>query len=486
MRAPSSYMRALFLTALCTACAAPVLTPSEDAGFRYHAPDVATGPRLRVPVVRHTTLANGLSVISIESPESETIRMAFASRVASDSSEASAGVATLTAFAMRSGTLMPDGQVERSPELLGESIDVVSFGSGTEFRLAALPSEAAQAIGLLARLIQNPTLDAEALRRARSLAEARNAAEASQAFRGLSRMAAEALFGHENPFGHFTFGSAEERSAIADDAVRRFYASRYQPQESALLILGPLSTPQDLALAQASFGSWRPAQMASTFREPEFAVTPPDRRPSSIVVLAPERTANLVVLMPCPRRDSPETFAGDLTATLVGRLWSVGLNRRFRHDSGTSYLTSAECLQSRSGGVFKIVLDSEPSELSATLATIQEQLATLADSPPAESELADARALYLGRRAIDYSTGAGLHAMLVEQFINGLPADYSAQLEARINAVTAQDIQTFVHRYLSPQNRVVAVEGAKRELAEPVTHLGNTIWKSSTQAERGE
>jgi predicted Zn-dependent peptidase len=129
-----------------------------------------------------------------------------------------------------------------------------------------------------------------------------------------------------------------------------------------------------------------------------FAVVPAERRPSGIGVVSSEPVANLVMLLPCPRRDSPDTYAADLTAILIGKLWSSGL----------------------------------------------------------------------------------------DQFENNLPDQYAAELEAHVKATTPEDVQTFVRRYLTRQNTVVAVEGSKRLLADSLKRFGNTVWKSWSQMERGE
>ncbi|HEX3777785.1 MAG TPA: pitrilysin family protein [Polyangiaceae bacterium] len=486
MKAHFRVFCALLAAAACSACGLPALTPTPDASFRARPPEVAEGTRLRIPEVQRTTLANGLTVLVMETPESETLRVTFADRAATDDTETPPGLAALSVLAVSSGTLMADGRIERTPQLLGEKLSSAMLGCGVAFRLDALPAEAEPAFELLARVVQRPALDDEALRRARAQATRRNSSESVVVFRSLERMAADALYGHDNPFAHFVYGSAEERAAISDEAVRKFYAARYQPRQSALLVVGPLAAARAFALAKASFEAWHPVSAPVAVADATFAVVPPERRPSGLGLLSSAPGANLVMLLPCPRRDSPDTYAGDLTATLIGKLWSSGLNARLRHDASTSYFTSAECVQTRTGGVFKIELDSEPGQFATTLDTIQEQLDRLARAPVAESELADARSLYLGKHAISSSTSAGLESILLDQFSNDLPDQYAAGLEAHVKATTPADIQTFARRYLTRQNTVLAVQGSKQLLADPLTRFGNTVWKSASQAQRGE
>jgi predicted Zn-dependent peptidase len=475
-----------FVTAMCSACVGPNVTPTPDQAFRAHPPEVAAGLQVRVPAVHQVTLANGLRVFAIESPEAQTIHLTFADRAAVDSDETNPGLAALTAAAMGFGTVSADGSVTRSQDLLDGSRHFVLTRSGTVFGLVVLPSEAAAGFGALAGLVQKPALDQAAIQQARSQTKVLFAEESENALGSLTRLAAVQLYGKTSIFSRPLLGSEEERSLLGDEAVRRFYAERYQPAESALLVVGSLTALQAFALARDHFESWHPKATARGLHDTTAKLALQPDRPMVTGVNGSDTVAHLVLLMPCPRRNSPDTVSADLTAILVGNLMDSGLRARLRHDAGTSYSVSARCVQDRAGGIFSIVLDTDPLQFDTALDAVIQQMEQLRRGAPTAGSLAEARALYLGRDAARLGTSAGLESMLLDQFLAGLPDDYSATLEAQVNATTPDDIVRFAQRYLDPAHMAVAVHGSKTLLADPPSRLGGIRWVGLSAAQRGD
>jgi predicted Zn-dependent peptidase len=191
----------------------------------------------------------------------------------------------------------------------------------------------------------------------------------------------------------------------------------------------------------------------------------------------------VAAVLPCPRRNSPDTIAADLAAILLGNSWSAGLLARLRQEEGTSYSTHAVCHQSRTSGLFSIILDTQARELQRTLYTVTEELERLRKTPVSEADLAMARALYINEQAVRISTTNGLSGILLDQFWSDLPSDYQARFESQVNSTTAEDIQTFAQRYLDPQTRVVVVAGDFRFAEDALANLGRHKWKTQAELE---
>ncbi len=450
------------------------------------APTVVAESRLVIPAVHEATLLNGLRVFTVERPNTQDIHLTFADRVATDVGEAGHGLAFLTALTVReSARRAPQANASN---FLDRAVETSVNGAGTVLRLNVLPSEAASGFEALARVVQKPSLNADAIGAARGLATAHNAAEVDDEFTSLRRVAVRTLYGKANFYAHFNSASEAERSRLRDADIRHFYATRFRPKDSALLVVGSLSSSQALTFARESFGSWSPPPTAETFPDDAWQPVPVGQRPKGIEVDTnpSDGDAMLLVVLPCPRRNSPDSVAADLTATLLGQLWTSGLHARLRHDFASSYFVTANCWQDRAGGTFEILLDTDPEQLGAALDTINLQLEQLAGWPPSESDLNRARSLYLGNHALLFSTNYGIENMLVDQFMDDLPNDYTATLEARVLATAAKDIQSFAKRYLDPSNMVVAVEGNSQAIGAPLSRMGGVAWEQVDDLQAGE
>jgi zinc protease len=466
----------------CAACTGPVLTPTPDTPSHQLVPAMHVESELRVPQISDTKLENGLRVLSVDSPDAHVISITFADRAAVDSDVSTQGLAGLTALAITSGTLAADGSVLRRSTVLGDAVGWQVGQSGTAFRVSVLPTEAAQAFEELARLVQKPALDAEALRAAESAAAAKNEQSLWSFAELLPRLGAAELYDPWSSWGHLTLGSKAERARITVDALRGFYARRYRPENSALLIVGPLSAAEGLAQARAHFEAWRPSGH-DTFADVAPDLTAPTNRVPGIGLADWGSGAVVAAVLPCPRRNSPDTVAADLSAILLGDLWATGLLARLRQEEGTSYFTNAECLQSRTSGLFSIMFDTQARELQNTLYAVTEELERLRNTPVSEADLATARALYINRHAVRTSTTSGLSSVLLDQFWSDLPPDYQARFESLVNSTTAEDIRRFAQRYLDPKDRVIVVAGDPRFAQHALANVGRYKWKDKADLE---
>ena len=462
---------------MCAACTAHAPVPPQSVAASVPPPaqpwpTVSKQPRLRAPTVHQAVLANGFRVLGIEAPGAETVQMSFVSRTAADKGKP--GLAFLTALVMRLGA---SGAADSagSDRGLADSTSSNVTSSGTWFALTTLPSEAALGVATLGRIAQRPSFDRSTVQRARALAAVYAANETDNLFGELQRTAAASLFGPDNTEARLVPGSDEQRGRIADADLKRFYSALCTPTESALLLVGALSWEATLALAKQTFESWRPERQAHTSPSQPWELVARDQRPRAIGIAADDDNASMIAALACPARNSSDTVAADLTASLLGDI-STGVVGRLRNDLSSSYFVSASCNQTRNGGMFEFLLDSDPERLGYALATIKTKLDALAGWPPDLYELERARATYLSRYAQNFASNAGLLNLLWDQFVNELPDDYFVTLEAKVVAVTPRDIQSYAQRYLDLRDMVVVVEGSPRQLNAPLTRLGEVRW----------
>lgn len=475
----------------CIRPSAPPATPAAVAGLvpasslqPLTLPAIAAGPRLRPPAVQRTVLGNGLVVMVVQTSEPSPLRLSFVDPAAGDDfGNAPPGLALLTALAVRAGTIGKDGAVIRDPELLGEGFGLNS--SGAVFQITALASEAEPAFDALARVIQNPALDAQALRHARSEAHELATGEHGGRSAALFRLLAAEIFGEPGPFSRFVLGSKRERAAITGPAVRRFYEERYHPRDSALLVAGPIEPTRAFALAGQRFQAWQPSQEKS-FTESAVSVIDPARRTRAVGILAAKTPVEMLIGFPCPRRDSADTVAADLTATLLGRLHDGGVGKQIRSRGGGFVAPRARCVQTRSAGVFAISLELAPAEVDSALEGVEKALQLARAELPNETDLADARLLYLGDLAASLNTTEGSLRVLQDQFLSGLSDDFLDGFERNVEATTAADIRSFALRYLDPANMVVVAKGSHEALDAAFAKLGRARWLTLEESERGD
>jgi zinc protease len=87
------------------------------------------------------------------------------------------------------------------------------------------------------------------------------------------------------------------------------------------------------------------------------------------------------------------------------------------------------------------------------------QIRRIREQPVTDQDLKDAKAYLTGSFPLRLDTSKKIVGMLATVEYYGLGLDYVDQYAARINAVTAADIQRVAQKYLDPEKYALAVVG---------------------------
>ncbi|WP_437970592.1 pitrilysin family protein [Sorangium sp. So ce260] len=455
------------------------LTPTPDAEFRATAPPLAAEPMLRVQDIRSMELENGMTTLVVERPELPLVTMVYVNRAArDDGASRNAGLAELTARMLNEGTRLENGEVLRQLRISGERPRWSASPVGTAIAITTLASGADKAAWLLARLVQHPVFDADALENARS---AQSEALFSYSLRissHLNELAFEALYGPEHPRARLINDSSSNLKGFSGPRVRSFYSRQYGPRDSALITVGSVRAEAVFALAGRHFGAWSPAEgQAPPEPAPPALVPRGDRTIRIDAVAGAASDASLVVALPCAGWSDPDALAFDLIAMLIGGLSVSRSAAALRHDTGISYGVRAVCRQRRTSGEFLIELSVDVDRAGESLEKILTEIRRFKSSPVTRAELETAKMRYLGQTAAAVSSTPGLAGSLADVYLNAQPLDYLATLERRVHAIGAEQLQRAAARYFDAQMGV-AVYGPPQLLHDQLVGLGDVRWSA--------
>ncbi|MEZ6050951.1 MAG: insulinase family protein [Planctomycetaceae bacterium] len=157
----------------------------------------------------------------------------------------------------------------------------------------------------------------------------------------------------------------------------------------------------------------------------------------------------------------------DYPALVIGNfvLGSSGLSSRLgdrvRQQEGLSYgvgsFLSAKELDKRT--TFGMYAIANPENMPKVEAAISEELARLLKDGITEEELAAASQGYLEKQKVTRSEDSQLAATLRSNLFVGRSMEYYADLENKINALTVEDVNTVLRKYIDPAHIALAVAG---------------------------
>ncbi len=431
-----------------------VVTPTHGVPtFAVYNSDASTRVRAIVDGVHLYELASGISVIILPRKGAPLVSLGVYQRGgASAEPEFREGLARLTAHAMLKGTVTRSGaQIAEAVEELGASIGVTAGLESLGWSLTVPTRHLEAAASILADITQHPVFPDDGVDTERALALAEVARLRDDMFRWPMRLATGTAYG-AHPYARTVTGTSESLAAIDTDALRAFHSAHIGCGATVIALVGDVDPATAVAIITHAFPTL-------TFRE---HAPPPSVIWTSKRLLAEDRRDKqqtaMTLLFPGPHR----TDAGRFAARVLSAVAS-GLGGRFfeqlRDRQSLAYQVSAYPVERRAGGAFAAYIATSPDRENEARDGLLLEFAKLRDAAPTAEELERARRYLIGSHAIGQQVGSAVMGELVDGWLFGSGVGEREEFCARIEAVTANDVQALAERYFDPE---CVVEGIVR------------------------
>lgn len=378
------------------------------------------------------------------------------------------GLATLTARLLLEGA--PAGQPELAErfERLGATIDASVDWDATVVRTTGLASRLPDSLALLGEVLRAPRFPEREVERLK----AERLAELLQLRaepRGLADEAfARAAYASGSRYASPQDGSETSVPALARDDVAAFFAARYQPPATTLVIAGDVSADEAERLVRQTFGDWRGAR-------PAAAVTSdaPARQTRAVHFVAKSDAAQSelrVGHVALPRRH-PDYFAAVVMNAVLGGLFSSRINLNLREAHAYTYGASSYFDWRRQRGPFVVSTAVQSDVTAAAAREVFTEIDRMRADPIGAAELSLATSYLDGVLPIRYETTDAIAGALASLVLFGLEDDYFDRYRERIRAVTAADVLRVAQAHLRPEAMQLVVVGDPGQVREPLMAL---------------
>jgi zinc protease len=425
----------------------------------------------QVPHPQSRTLANGLVVHVFENHRLPTVyyRLLVRAGSANESAE-KAGLAALTAAAMRQGTQSLSAQeVSEKIDNVGGELSVSAERDYSLAEAQARTSDADLALTLLAEMVVHPALAPAEVARMRSQTQA----SIRQSRDDPGTVADEhlaALIHGPHPYARPTDGDEQSVGGLTVEDVTTFHATYWRPNNAVLAVAGDVSADQVFAAVEKAFGDWQQGEIP-----PNPDVQSPTLTASRVRILdKPDLTQAQIrmgyVGLP---RDTPDYFPVLLmNYVLGGGGFSSRLVAEVRAKAGLTYDVETSWAYGRDPGSFVLSTftknESVKSALDLTLGVVRR----FREEGPTADELAHAKAFYLGAFPFGFETPGALAVQWLRAEYYGLGEDYFDRYRERVRAVTGADVKRVAQAYLRTEPAVFVVVGNAAEVAGQLTSFG--------------
>jgi predicted Zn-dependent peptidase len=441
-------------------------TVSAQRPDRATPPKPAAPPALKLPPIQKHKLGNGLAVWIIEQHEVPLAQINLIVRAGSATDPAGKfGLAAMTAAMLDEGAGGKSAlELADAIEFLGAQLSTTSSFDYSAVRLSTPVTRLAEAVTLMADVVQRPAfapVELERLRKERltQLLQARDdpAAIISIAFPKI-------VFGDKHRYGISAGGTATELKSLTIDDLRGFHRGYFRPEHSTLLVVGDVTATTVLPLLERLFGTWKGVGAALPITEVPAAAQLTKRQIYIIDKPGAAQSQIRIGWVGVPR-STPDYATLQVLNTMLGGSFTSRLNTNLRETHGYSYGASSNFDERLSPGPFYATAGVQTDKTAEALKEFFNELTGILKPIPGE-ELDKARNyVALGFPAEFESTG-DLARKMEEQVVHGLPDEYFPSYIRSVVQTTGAGVEKAAARYIQPDKFAVVIVG-DRKVIEP-------------------
>jgi zinc protease len=417
-------------------------------------------------------MANGVRVLFVERHEMPIVAVrVVATAGAGDLSGVRPGAVAFM------GAMLEQGAGKRTALEISDAYEALGADHGAScdwdacvVRLKVLASRLGAALDLLADIALRPTLADSEIERARKRWLASLQQEKSSPGAMEQNALASTLFGRAHPYGHSLRGAPRDITELKRDEIERAFRRVMQPRSTVIVVAGDVRRDELRPLIEAHFGAWR----GSKSEKVPVGLAPHDKATGVRAFLADVPGAaqsQVLVAQEGVPYGSPDRIALGVMNAILGGMFSSRINLDLREARAYTYGARSRFSMRHGAGPFAaggaIFTEHTGDAARALLAHV----ARIRDEQVTEEELADAKEnakLALPARFEGVEDVAGA---LQDLAVYDLPLDEYATRAARIDAVTAEDVQRVAKKWLHPESMRLVVTGDRARIEKDLSSL---------------
>jgi zinc protease len=453
--------RSLLLVSLLVSSQA-LAAPWEKSGIDWaKVPPPGPEPTFKVPRGEQFKLANGVRVIVASH---RTLPLVTVSMVVVGAGSAGdpAGKSGLGAFAV---DLLDEGAgdldamgIVTTADALGAEVGVASTMDAASVYASTLPRTLAPTIELMTKIMTQPRFAAADFKRVHEDRVTEIALRGDEGSAIASLVAAAAVLGRDTPYGRPPLGFAAELKSVAREEVMGFYAARFRPEKTVIVVVGDVTAAEVRPILERTIGTWRPGK-AMPFPEPPAALTAA-KPPRLVVVDQPGAEQSEVrVIIAGPRFGDPATASLEVTRVLLGGMFSSRLMRRVREQLGYAYTIGARWPALRAASPISIRAGIHTPKTAPAIKEVLAIVNGMSTKPVPVAELRRAQQNLIRGYPENFGTNDAVAIALGDLAVYDLPEDFHEQLLAGFAKVTPKDVQKAARSFLSAAKMTIVIVG---------------------------
>jgi zinc protease len=431
--------------------ATPLLAQKETP------PAPGTPKDFRLPPPKTVTLANGMKLTMVHYGTVPKVAVTLDLATGNiDESAAETQLSGLTADMLLEGTTTrSSADISRQAAEMGGNLGAGSGDDQVSLGGEVLSEYGVAFVGLLADVVLHPKFAEADVARLRSNEIRDNAIALSQPGQISRQKFRQMLFG-DHPYARI-FAPEAMMAGFTAAKVRAFHAKNYGARRAHLYVSGVFDAAKVERAVRAAFSKWA-AGAPATVKPP----TSVNRRQVELIDRPDAVQSSLRVGLPVADPSSPDWVRLNVTDAILGGSFGSRITSNIREDKGYTYSPFSFVASWPKTGLWLEVADVTTNVTGPSLKEIFYEVDRMRNQAPPEAELNGIKNNMVGIFTIQNSSRRGVIGQL--QFVDeyGLGDSYLSNYVKNVLAVTPEQVQQTMIKYIDPSRMTITVVGDKK------------------------
>ena len=433
---------------------------AQGALDRTKPPALGTSSKFNLPPVAAGKLANGVALQVVEHHALPLVHVTLLIEGGSRLEGTQPGLATFTSRMLTEGAGTRDANSLQSElAFLGAQLSAGASAEQFTVQLSVAKRSLGEALDLMADVVLRPSFRSDNVKAQRDLRFQSLLQRRDQPTQVAALAFNQIVFPAGHPYHNAADGDSTATAALDSARVRSFYEHAFVPERAKFVVVGDVTEPEMRTLLASRFGSWKKSSDAIAL--PKISVKPVANDAVKIYLVDKPGAAQSVIQLGSPGADrlGPDYAAVTVMNTILGASFSSRLNTNLRETKGYTYGISSRFGWSPLPGAFVVASQVRTNVTDSSLVEIFKELRAIRDAPVDTKELERAKAYVALAVPGRFETNASIAGQIADLDSYGLALSSVNDFVAKVNAVTAADVQRAAKQYIPAGTATLVVVG---------------------------
>lgn len=459
--------------------ATPVPAEPIQRVERMPMPEIGQVEDLDFPSVERARLSNGIEVVyaQVDTVPVTRVSVSFDAGYAADRSDR-LGAHSLMLSLLEEGTRTRDANaLAEAQERLGASINIGASMDRSTANLSTPTANLGSSLTLLADVLRNPAMDADAFERVRAQRLTGIAGERTQPAAIAARALPPLLYGADSPYGRGFTGTGDEATirALSVSDLASEHATWLRPDNATVYVVSDRPLAEVRAELDRAFGDWTPP--AAARGQKNFGATLPTPQPRIVLIDRPQSPQSLIYAgQVLPVSGTEDLLTMNVANSILGTDFLSRINSDLRETKGWSYGVRGGPTLVEGRVPYFINAPVQANRTGESIQALMAQYDRFLEVEGVTQAERD-RAVNGNTRSLagQYETSFQILNTLISNDLYNRPDDYPETVASRTRALTPADMDAAARAAIDPDRFVWVVVGDASVVRPQLEALGMPI-----------